>query len=53
MLRSPEYMRALMTSPYGVRSVVEADQYIEARMLRQERFIFPFTSTRRVDRHCL
>ncbi|MFI9511241.1 helix-turn-helix domain-containing protein [Nocardia sp. NPDC052566] len=39
MLQSPEYMRALMTSPYGVRSVVEADQYIEARMLRQERLI--------------
>ncbi|WP_378733306.1 helix-turn-helix domain-containing protein [Nocardia brasiliensis] len=41
MLQAPDYMRALMESPYGVRSTVEADQYIEARLLRQERLTGP------------
>lgn len=41
MLQSPDYIRALMNSPYGVRSAVEADQYIEARMMRQERLTGP------------
>ncbi|MQY23866.1 helix-turn-helix domain-containing protein [Nocardia macrotermitis] len=37
MLQTPDYIRGLMTSPYGVRSTVEADQYTEARLMRQER----------------
>ncbi|WP_378733304.1 helix-turn-helix domain-containing protein [Nocardia brasiliensis] len=41
LLQAPDYMRALMTSPYGVRSAVEANQYIEARLLRQERLTGP------------
>ncbi|WP_405160788.1 helix-turn-helix domain-containing protein [Nocardia sp. NBC_01499] len=41
MLQAPDYMRALMRSPYGVRSTVEADQYIEARLMRQERLTGP------------
>lgn len=41
MLQAPDYMRALMTSPYGVRSAVEADKYVEARMRRQKRLDGP------------
>ncbi|NNH72981.1 helix-turn-helix domain-containing protein [Nocardia uniformis] len=41
MLQTPDYIRALMNSPYGVRSAVEADQYVEARLMRQERLTGP------------
>jgi len=41
MLQTPDYIRGLMTSPYGVRSAVEADHYVEARLMRQERLTSP------------
>ncbi|MEG8182578.1 helix-turn-helix domain-containing protein [Nocardia terpenica] len=41
MLQSSDYIRALMASPYGVRSAVEADQYVEARLMRQDRLKGP------------
>ncbi|WP_225725517.1 MULTISPECIES: helix-turn-helix transcriptional regulator [unclassified Nocardia] len=37
LLQCPEYVRALMNSPFGVRSPVQADQQAEARLRRQER----------------
>jgi len=41
LLQCPEYVRALMNSPFGVRSPAYADPLIEARFKRQERLTQP------------